>query len=330
MADVLRFSQQDWLDCCGSSKFAAEMVMISPFSTLQEALQMSNDIWWNKVDIPGWLEAFAAHPRIGDVEALRKKAESNADWCKSEQSVALSTSNDHILQELAEWNRQYEAKFGFCFLICASGKSSSEILADLKERFSNRPINELQVAAAEQQKITELRLAKLVAKGGSSNASRQSETHVTISDDSKNFPSAASVRPPITTHVLDVSSGRPGSGIEVSLDVLEGLTPGIKSQTQSDQAGAWTAIGHSITNEDGRSGPLMAPSGQILAGVYRLTFATGRYYTRLQESSGIKEFSGGFYPHVSVIFEVKPSQTFQHFHVPLLLAPYSYTTYRGS
>ncbi|KAJ7568564.1 hypothetical protein O6H91_01G038000 [Diphasiastrum complanatum] len=305
MADVLRFSQQDWLDCCGSSKFAAEMVMISPFSTLQEALQMSNDIWWNKVDIPGWLEAFAAHPRIGDVEALRKKAESNADWCKSEQSVALSTSNDHILQELAEWNRQYEAKFGFCFLICASGKSSSEILADLKERFSNRPINELQVAAAEQQKITELRLAKLVAKG-------------------------ASVRPPITTHVLDVSSGRPGSGIEVSLDVLEGLTPGIKSQTQSDQAGAWTAIGHSITNEDGRSGPLMAPSGQILAGVYRLTFATGRYYTRLQESSGIKEFSGGFYPHVSVIFEVKPSQTFQHFHVPLLLAPYSYTTYRGS
>ncbi|KAJ7281173.1 hypothetical protein O6H91_Y367300 [Diphasiastrum complanatum] len=233
-------------------------------------------------------------------------------------------------QELAEWNRQYEAKFGFCFLICASGKSSSEILADLKERFSNRPINELQVAAAEQQKITELRLAKLVAKGGSSNASRQSETHVTISDDSKNFPSAASVRPPITTHVLDVSSGRPGSGIEVSLDVLEGLTPGIKSQTQSDQAGAWTAIGHSITNEDGRSGPLMAPSGQILAGVYRLTFATGRYYTRLQESSGIKEFSGGFYPHVSVIFEVKPSQTFQHFHVPLLLAPYSYTTYRGS
>ncbi|XP_002980815.2 uric acid degradation bifunctional protein TTL [Selaginella moellendorffii] len=149
------------------------MAKVGPFKNLAEAIEMSRQIWWNQVDVPGWLEAFGAHPRIG---ALSSK--STTDWCAEEQATALSSANDRALKDLAEWNWLYESKFGFVFLVCATGKSSSEILQLLKGRITNRPLVELQVAANEQQKTTELRLSKLVsqntAPGGDENTSKLS------------------------------------------------------------------------------------------------------------------------------------------------------------
>lgn len=327
-------SAKDFLACCGSSKFASEMAKLAPFSCAPQAVEASRTIWWNKVDIPGWLEAFSAHPRIGDVEALKREVPT-AEWCKGEQSEALKSANNSILQELAEWNRQYEAKFGFVFLICASGKSSSEILSILKDRFASRPIDELQVAAAEQQKITEIRLGKLFAERESSDQQvgqigellvQTDRTVISFPNPSARFIStqhSSLLRPPITTHVLDVSHGKPGAGIEVALDVW-------KCYSMNDESGEWTNIGSSLTDSDGRSGPLMAPSNSVTAGRYKLTFNTGKYFSNLSNSAERSNLGGSFYPYVSVVFEIKPAQVSEHFHVPVLLSPFSYTTYRGS
>ncbi|XP_022974962.1 uric acid degradation bifunctional protein TTL-like, partial [Cucurbita maxima] len=159
MAASYDFGEEEFQACCGSSKFAREMVSVSPFFSLEQAVDAARRIWFNQVDVNGWLEAFSAHPQIG--QASKSSNQTSAQWSKGEQSTALATATGSSLQELAEWNIQYQKKFGFIFLICASGRSTDEILAELKKRYSNRPIVEFEIAAQEQMKITELRLAKL-------------------------------------------------------------------------------------------------------------------------------------------------------------------------
>ncbi|KAI5060345.1 hypothetical protein GOP47_0024765 [Adiantum capillus-veneris] len=328
---------KDFLMCCGSSKFAAEMAKSAPFSSLSQAVEASRTIWWNEVDVPGWLEAFTAHPRIGDLEALKKGAPS-AHWSKVEQSVAVETANVTVMRELSEWNQKYEEKFGFRYLICASGKSSAEILANLQNRFSSRPIEELQVAAGEQQKITEIRLGKLFADRDSFSQTTANQRlgqvlgHIgsSVEESKVSLPSHLSVpnqisptRPPITTHVLDVSRGKPGAGIPVTLELWNVPSKGGESR-------GWISIGSSVTDADGRSGPLMAPSSNVMAGRYKLTFGTATYFQNSNSSDDTNGTTQCFYPYVSVVFEIKPAQVSQHFHVPVLLSPFSYTTYRGS
>ena len=107
-----------------------------------------------------WLEAFAAHPRIGDLDALRKKFASTANWCAGEQA-GVAAADEAVLTALADGNRAYEARFGYIFIVCATGKSAAEMLAILTARLANDPEVELKVATAEQAKITRLRLEKL-------------------------------------------------------------------------------------------------------------------------------------------------------------------------
>ncbi|KAA8520364.1 hypothetical protein F0562_014620 [Nyssa sinensis] len=137
------------------------MASVDTFADFEEAVDAARDIWFNKVDVNGWLEAFAAHPQIGETPSTNHKSPTSAQWSKGEQSTALATATDSSLQELSDWNAQYRQKFGFVFLICASGRSTPEILAELKRRYTNRPIVEFEIAAQEQMKVTELRLAKL-------------------------------------------------------------------------------------------------------------------------------------------------------------------------
>lgn len=113
-------------------------------------------------------------------------------------------------------------------------------------------------------------------------------------------------RSPITTHVLDVARGKPAAGIAVMLEVR-----------QNDE---WREIGSGTTDNDGRVSNLLSPETKIASGVYRITFDTASYQAALNVQS--------FYPYVPVIFEVK--ETEQHYHVPLLLSPFGYSTYRGS
>jgi len=111
----------------------------------------------------------------------------------------------------------------------------------------------------------------------------------------------------ITTHVLDLASGRPAAGVAVKLEIL---APGK----------GWTALAERVTDADGRVKDLIAAGSQLDAGRYRLTFAVGEYH----EKAG----RPGFHPEVPVVFEVRdPSQSY---HVPLLLSPFGYSTYRGS
>ena len=110
---------------------------------------------------------------------------------------------------------------------------------------------------------------------------------------------------PITTHVLDTAAGRPAAGIDVRLSSL-------------DASGGWRDIGSGTTNGDGRVGDLLADT--LEPGEYRLRFETGAYFNRLGVAA--------FYPHVDVTFSV--ADPTQHYHVPILLNPFGYSTYRGS
>eukprot|EP00850_Spirogloea_muscicola_P017112 SM000144S00660 [mRNA] locus=s144:72998:75096:+ [translate_table: standard] len=301
------------------------------------------------VDVGGWLQAFAGHPRIGDTSSVRQTHAATAELSEGEQQAALTAADPSLLQELAMWNQKYEDKFGHVFLICASGKSSSEVLAALKVRFESTPHAELAVAAREQQKITELRLVKLLdelvadqhpnqmrAAEGPAAERRMGQVHAHLSSVAAMgtpTPSSActpgaqpvagrpqeSLRPPITTHVLDVSLGAPAAGVRVDLD-REDVSAGNGSSTA-----AWLPEGSSMTDQDGRSGPLLEASGTVQPGTYRLTFHTKLYFLRTRSGE-----DRPFYPSVSVVFTIGPEQTSQHFHVPVLLAPYSYSTYRGS
>jgi 2-oxo-4-hydroxy-4-carboxy-5-ureidoimidazoline decarboxylase len=115
---------------------------------------------WNGLGREDWLEAFARHPRIGDKAALRAKLASS--WAAGEQAGARSAPEE-TLDALAEGNAAYERRFGHVFLICATGKSAEEMLAALRRRLESSPAAELQAAAGEQAKITELRLKKLLS-----------------------------------------------------------------------------------------------------------------------------------------------------------------------
>ena len=110
----------------------------------------------------------------------------------------------------------------------------------------------------------------------------------------------------ITTHVLDTSRGRPASGVPVVLEV-------------QSEAG-WREIGRAQTDQDGRARQLLPAGSALISGVYRLTFDTESYFRSL----GIE----GFYPETAIVFHVRDAS--QHFHVPLLLSPFGYSTYRGS
>lgn len=221
---------------------------------------------------------------------------------------------------------------------------------------------ELEIAAKEQMKITELRIAKLFsekAKGVSQTESTKPQGmtvglnllgvsldfgtcphgyfcllvlsvifytfllalgdrlriiggHLNVAAEAKAHKRS---RPPITTHVLDVSRGAPAVGVEVHLEVWNGATG--PSFRQGD-GGVWSIVGTSATDKDGRSGPLMDLVEALHPGTYRISFNTGKYCP------------GGFFPYVSIAFEVTESQKLEHFHVPLLLSPFSFTTYRGS
>ncbi|XP_009126772.1 uric acid degradation bifunctional protein TTL isoform X3 [Brassica rapa] len=302
---TMEIREEDWKVCCGSSDFAKLMVKASPFNSLDAAIESARDIWFNQVNVAAWLEAFAAHPLIGKSPS----PSSNSDFARrsvTEQSRAFATTSASALEELTEWNALYRERFGFIFIICASGRTHAEMLAELKGRYANRPIVELEIAAKEQMKITELRMAKLFSE----KAKAVSQTEST-----KPQEAPKRSRPPITTHVLDVSRGAPAAGVEVHLEVWNGTTsPSFGHGARGD----WSMVGTSATDKDGRSGPLMDLVEALKPGTYRISFNTGKYCP------------GGFFPYVSIAFEVTESQKWEHFHVPLLLSPFSFTTYRGS
>ncbi|HEX8096572.1 MAG TPA: 2-oxo-4-hydroxy-4-carboxy-5-ureidoimidazoline decarboxylase [Pyrinomonadaceae bacterium] len=148
------------LKCCGSTRWAEEMTGARPFRNLGE-LEEKADSVWRSLDEEDWLEAFSRHPKIGESKAAREIPSGAEKWSEQEQSGARAASGE-TLSELARLNRAYEERFGHIYIVCATGKSSEEMLAILKERLANDPRTELRAAAEEQRKITRLRLRKLL------------------------------------------------------------------------------------------------------------------------------------------------------------------------
>jgi 2-oxo-4-hydroxy-4-carboxy-5-ureidoimidazoline decarboxylase len=143
---------------CASTRWVEAMARARPFASADALLDAAARAE-KELTRDDWLEAFAGHPRIGDVDSLRRKFASTAAWCEGEQA-GVRQADDETLQRLAAENREYEAKFGHLFIVCATGKSAAEMLALLRERLANDPEVELAIAAGEQAKITRLRLER--------------------------------------------------------------------------------------------------------------------------------------------------------------------------
>ncbi len=149
------------LACCGSKRWAAAMVAMRPIASVV-ALSDAADRAWGTMQESDWLEAFACHPRIGErnpaLGATHASAQSSA-WSRQEQSSAV-TVNESVLVELAEGNQLYEQRFGFTYIVCATGKNADEMLAILKRRLASNRDAELREAAEQQRQIMQIRLGK--------------------------------------------------------------------------------------------------------------------------------------------------------------------------
>ena len=262
--------------CCGSSAWVELMMKQKSFATEKDLVSSAIDNWYNQCSSLDWLEAFTHHPKIGDIKSLTKK------FAGKEQSSVAAASKKTITA-LAKANKDYETKFGFIFIVCATGKSATEMLCLLEDRLTNTIGEELHIAMGEQMKITLLRFQKLIIDG-----------NWTFLKPSQ-----------LTTHVLDTSVGKPGQNISIRLQIPVN--------------GVWQTIAQGITNADGRIGDLLPTEKNLAAGNYKLVFDTDSYFA----AQKIK----GFYPEVEIQFIIADNT---HYHVPLLINPFGYSTYRGS
>lgn len=147
-------ARQALQDCCGSAAWVDRMIESRPYQDLPSLQQCGEKLWWSLKE-SDWLEAFASHPKIGEKSA--------AKWSAAEQS-GMSDATKTTAALIASMNEDYERKFGWIFIVYATGKSASEMQRILQGRLQNSRESELPIAAAEQVKITNLRLEKLVAE----------------------------------------------------------------------------------------------------------------------------------------------------------------------
>lgn len=139
--------------CCGSQAWVDRMLAAFPYADVSSLLAAASHCW-RQCKPTDWLEAFGHHPKIGAATSDRTAA--------AEQSGAATATTD-VLQRLATGNKQYEERFGYIYIVCATGRSAPEMLAILESRLGNDPDAELRIAMAEQEKITLLRLKKILA-----------------------------------------------------------------------------------------------------------------------------------------------------------------------
>ena len=151
-----------FMQCNTSERWCKCMTQSRPFESI-ESLRESADNHWKKSSEQDLLQAFEGHPEIGDVSTLREKYRNTEKLAGHEQS-GINNATENTLELLAKGNHDYKEKFGFIFIICASGKSAEEMLELLLQRLPNTRQEELKNAAEEQRKITQIRITKLLEK----------------------------------------------------------------------------------------------------------------------------------------------------------------------
>lgn len=265
--------------CCVSTKWISKMIEARPFYSENELVQKAASVWYEECSAEDFKEAFTGHPKIGDIKSLKEKFSNTKDWASNEQEK-VSEANQTTIEALARANTDYETKFGYIFIVSASGKSAEELLAIINARLLHQVDDELNVAMNEQHKITVIRLVKLI----------------------EGLSTSADLRSHLTTHALDTSIGIPANHMLITLKNSEGKPMSV-----------------GITNIDGRISDVLAPGKYLPPATYTMKFNTKNYY----ESHGQK----GFYPEVSIQFTVTDKS---HYHIPLLINPFGYSTYRGS
>jgi 2-oxo-4-hydroxy-4-carboxy-5-ureidoimidazoline decarboxylase len=145
------------LPCCGSARWARELVETRPINIETELLERSDAIW-KALSPDDWDEAFRSHPRIGERKAAAVTAQSS-EWSRAEQG-GIVRSTSEILAALEQGNQRYEQRFKRIYIVCATGKSAEEMLADLQRRLHNDTDTELRETVEQQRQITRLRLRK--------------------------------------------------------------------------------------------------------------------------------------------------------------------------
>lgn len=264
---------------CGSAKWREEIIKHFPYSDRQQFINRLNQSWFEQCNEEDWKEAFLHHPQIGNIKTLEEKYNLSKDIAGREQEVVGLASRE-TLESLAELNKAYKEKFGFIFIVFASGKTASAMLSLLQSRMKNTVEEELRIAMGEQQKISIKRLQDEVA-----------DLQIDVSQ--------------LTTHILDTSSGKPAAGVLIKLNHLQGSKENL--------------IAQGITNVDGRIPDVLSPGRKLAFGIYRMQFLTGDYFSL----SGTKTF----FPYADISFNITDHS---HYHIPLLISPFGFTTYRGS
>ncbi|MBV9084048.1 MAG: 2-oxo-4-hydroxy-4-carboxy-5-ureidoimidazoline decarboxylase [Acidobacteriaceae bacterium] len=147
--------REQLLRCCGSEAWANDMLARRPFADSNALQSAAEHVWW-ALSQSAWIQAFSSHPRIGEKKAM-------SEWSAGEQS-GIATAVDGTVRCLEDLNHRYESKFGWMFIVCATGKSADEMKTSLERRIENTADDEIRIAAAEQAKIMRLRLQKLLAE----------------------------------------------------------------------------------------------------------------------------------------------------------------------
>ncbi len=178
--------------CCGSAQWLNLLMDKFPFTDEKDLVAKAEIVWYNECSESDWLLAFTHHPKIGNNKDFAEKFAATQHLAADEQA-AVNTASQDIVEQLAKANEAYEKKFGFIFIVCATGKSASEMLRLMQDRTANSYSEELHIAMGEQHKITILRFKKLF--------------------DGDSWQTLAASQ--LTTHVLDTSLGKPGKNITV-------------------------------------------------------------------------------------------------------------------
>jgi 2-oxo-4-hydroxy-4-carboxy-5-ureidoimidazoline decarboxylase len=151
-----------FMQCCTSSTWVNVMVAARPFIDDASIVEQA-DLAWQGLAEADYMEAFEGHPKIGDVSSLRAKYANTKELASNEQGL-VKEANDDVLEMLSQGNSDYEKKFGFIFIVCATGKSAKEMSDLLQARLPNTKDQELVNAAEEQRKIFQLRITKALGK----------------------------------------------------------------------------------------------------------------------------------------------------------------------
>ena len=300
------------LHLCASTTWATKVIQQRPYANLSQLISQATTVWYSAGE-QAWHEAFAGHGKLGVKTA--------------EQTNAMQVATNETVTALQHANNGYEQKHQHKCITFAAGKSSERLLNDIVTR-TDLPIDEeLRRCAEQTMLITALRMCRLVhsqersQEDGQQGTTKGNESTAVVVAHQRQIPSDTDVLivSPLTTHVLDTSTGKPAHGLTIRMERR-------LATASHSTAGApiWEPVATGITNKDGRVTDLLPgfydTEHLFLSGVYRLTFDIEIYYDRMKTKC--------FYPTATIVFRVDDPT--QHYHVPLLLNPYGYSTYRGS